>query len=255
MRCALVIICLWAASFPALSAVCTKEAKRTLAPRGTGSRSPSPSGGAPSPKSSSTGLLEDIVRQSQKRPASSSRPTGSFEQPLPKVAKPAAFASSASVQPIYQHQTTSSSHSLHSHPQIHPTHLGHSTHTNLPAHAAHAHSIDHPQSAPSPQLKGLRQIGAGLHPAEVVPGKRPARVGLPEKQKVKWWQKAGGKPANPRGTGPFYETQRRYREMKKLQKAQGKHMDEHPSGHHPHTPKGGGPGSPGAGSHAISRRR
>ena len=59
----------------------------------------------------------------------------------------------------------------------------------------------------------------------------------------------------PQGTGPRFEEQRDAREKKKQRKIlQGQHADQHPSGH----PKGGGgrrPGSPGAGTHAVSKRK
>lgn len=258
MRRALIVTFLLFASCPALFALHTEHAKLSLAPRGSGSRSPSPTGGrrkAPAQESSSTGLLDDIVRHVQMRPASTSHLEISAQHAQTAAARPAPSGPSAFVQHHHQHQPVYPSQSAHGHPQTHPARPSQSTPSFQTADTAHAHPAVYSESTPHPQLKGLGRIAAELRPVPVVPGKRIRRVGPPQKQKVKWWMKPGGKPANQRGTGPFYESQRRLREMKKLAKAQGKHTDERPSDHPWHPPKGGGPGSPGAGSHAVSKRR
>ena len=72
-------------------------------------------------------------------------------------------------------------------------------------------------------------------------------------RKGPWWKHAGGTPRAQDGQGRLYLYQKQYREKKKL-RLEGKSVDEHPSGPRHHPTDGGGPGSPGAGSHAISKR-
>lgn len=129
-------------------------------------------------------------------------------------------------------------------------HTSQSTASRSPAHGTHAHPLIHlEQPKPIPRLKRLGSFVAGLHPGDAAPSKRPAQT------RAKWWQKEGGKPARPHGSGPFYEEQKKYREMKKAEKQQGKHTDDHPSVHQQQPPKGDGPGSPGAGSNMVGKRR
>lgn len=75
-------------------------------------------------------------------------------------------------------------------------------------------------------------------PLKIKPGGRP-RIPLSDKGKA--------------SKSSRYESDRRYREKQKLKKQMQQLKDKHSSGHQQHPPKGGGPGSPGAGSHAISK--
>lgn len=68
----------------------------------------------------------------------------------------------------------------------------------------------------------------------------------------RWWQKVGGQPWAASGAGPRYGDKRKLGEMQKVKMA-GQRPDEHPSGHDQQH-KGPDPGSPGAGSHAVSKR-
>lgn len=98
--------------------------------------------------------------------------------------------------------------------------------------------------------KGAKNIPKSVKASEALTA-RPARTAKGQK----WWKTAGGTPSaskSAHGTSDRYERQKRYRERKKLGLV-GKPLDEHPTKHHQHPP--GGPGSPGAGSHAISKRR
>lgn len=101
--------------------------------------------------------------------------------------------------------------------------------------------------------KGSESVSYPVAPAPKKPSthKRPSG-GQKGKLKGRWWEKAGGEPPKPFGTGARYEEGRRYREKKKL-KLQAQNLDHHPSGH-PST-KGGGPGSPGTGAGSALTRR
>lgn len=243
-------------------AVRAEEPQGALFRRTGGSRSPSPSrskGKAPLGEghSTGTGLLEDIVHQAMRRPA------------------PAAHGS----------------HPTHAHAM----HLGQATHSLAAAQTDHTPHSMHPMHGKSSDATNkepgdLRHLVAGLQPgpkprppkargrprkdpSEALKPKRPSNGiekspggpaghgaqaprlrGSGRHETGSWWQKPGGTPRAPSGKGKLYEAQRKYRERKKLQK-QGKQMDDHPSGPHHQHPKGGGPGSPSAGSQAVSKRQ
>lgn len=172
--------------------------------------------------------------------------------------------------------------------ESHPAHEGHSVRLfgvqvapgkpSGPGHPSHttqshsAHPSGHPiQHAHTPTLGRLvPDMGSDKYAHKRVsnpvgrPRKGTADTRVPSRKEVaamktsepktkeKWWNKKGGTPNIQGGTHKWYSAQRKYREKKKLEK-QGGPVSEHPSGHHPHG--GGGPGSPGAGTHAVSKRR
>lgn len=138
-----------------------------------------------------------------------------------------------------------------------PSHATHSTHTGS-SHSTPEH----------PKLANVKHVLAGLyvHPSKL---KRPAAStaidaskkpkSTEETEKQAWWKKEGGRPTvrRPMGTGPRYEQQRDAREKKK-QILREQQAGLHSAGHPPYFQKGGGgrgPGSPGAGTHAVSKRR
>lgn len=164
----------------------------------------------------------------------------------------------------------------------------HPNHANPPPHQAHStrlfgvnvtpgkptspsHTTESsPHSSPEhPKLPNMRHVVAGLyvHPSKLKrPGPNtPTDASKKPKSTVKteerepWWKKEGGRPTvrRPLGTGPRYEQQRNAREKKK-QLLQEQQAGLHSSGHPQYFHKGGGgrgPGSPGAGTHAVSKRR
>ncbi|CAO1633415.1 unnamed protein product [Sympodiomycopsis kandeliae] len=200
----------------------------------------------PRPHSPTTGLLGDVVNHATKKPASSS------------------------LHPPQSSQTHSA------HPPEHP--LAHTTHPESSARPsegmAHPTSSAHP-SKENVQRLGKAHVGASGAQSAVKEPKRPRR----------WWNTPGGAPPRrigtsahylrqqrkqekqrlaqagvhmlrlPAGTGDRYEEGVRWRAKDKARKlaAQQAQTNEHSSYHKP--PHGGGPGSPGAGSHAVSKRQ
>lgn len=208
--------------------LCTGQERPRPPHSPAGSKSPSPShskSASPPHEPQGTKLFGVVLHEGPKQPARSEHPNQSLH-----------------THRAHQGQTPAQ------HTQSIPSHV--------PTHAVRMHSIQHLKSTPSPQFKRLGRIGAELHPAPMKPMRRPVvSESSSPKQRVKWWQKAGGKPARPHGAGPHYEEHKKYREKKKSENKQEKHTDEHPSGHQQHPPKGGGPGSPGAGSSVVGKRR
>lgn len=224
------------------------EPPQELRARGSGSRSPSPSrstGKAPMQAAPSTGLLDDIVKHVVARPATSTHASHSTEG----------------------HSLQATPGHTHPHALSTPTHQTQST---PPTHTHPHHYVSHSQPPSLPRLPRLGHLAAQLQPAPTKEGprKRPKPKRLPPGVKAPprsdkgtgkgkatgrgtWWKKSGGTPVVRQGASSRYESNKKYRENKKLRE-QGLHTDEHPSAHPPH---GGGPGSPGAGSHAVSRKR
>lgn len=242
-----------------------------------GSRSPSPDH-----HGHVSGLLGDVVAQGHRRPVSSGasdiqsskRPASSSEHGL---------HSSQSAHPsqaMHPSQATHSAHVVHSvavHPSIvvhpstviHPSTMAHPSLSHT-AHVSHSQTLNEvaalrpgrstnkpPEGRPYRASKSTgRPVGRPRKPAkEPKPPKEP-RLPKPKGRpgpRDPWWKKSGGKPMASPGTGKQYEIGHRFRERQKAKQAQGQHHDDHPPfGHQP--PKGEGPGSPGAGSHAVTRR-
>lgn len=204
-----------------------------LQPRGSGSDS-SPSRISPShskgkaPMYQSTGMLEDIVHQALRRPPS-----------------PSHTIHSSGTLPAHSHTSTGP------YPQ---------THTKQPGQLGHLVDGLHPlrvEKKPGvPARRGGRPLGSKNKPKSssqsVAVKPLQAKPARPAKGS-KWWNTPGGRPRpalSAYGTGPRYASQKRYREKKKLAET-GKLPDEHPTKHLHHPP--GGPGSPGAGSHAVRK--
>lgn len=129
---------------------------------------------------------------------------------------------------------------------------------------AHDHQM-HPVSGPTKRPGQLGHLVAGMKQQDSFhrrpkQTKRPTdAVQTPEEKAQnkfvgKWYNRPNSRPNLQLGQSKYYETRKRYREKQKQKKleAQGSH-DQHPSGHHQQG--GRGPGSPGAGSHAVSKRR
>lgn len=154
-----------------------------------------------------------------------------------------------------------------------PSSPGRPNHFNQ-AHTAHppSHSSPHPQTKQPGRLGHLipdmgsdqfsykriaNPMGRPKKGTYVAPGirrpRRKAGSSSEPKSKEPWWKKKGGTPNIQGGTHRWYNTSRNRRERQKLEKQAGP-VSEHPSGHQHHQ-GGGGPGSPGAGSHAVSKRR
>lgn len=249
---------------PGSHAVSKRSVDDALVVRGSGSRSPSPAGGSHH-GAGSTGLLGDIVRQGQtRRPAPA--PTGLLQDIVHQAqARPASHLHPGQAAAI--HSTSHPSHALHVHPQAHPTYQSPMTqaHPSQHPHASHQADTDTQGHSPSQehQFRRLGQLVAGLRPAGSKPYKRPARSAgsdgatgseAAKKTRGPWWNRKNSGPNKPKGTAKDYETQRRWRERDKIRKAQAKQLGQHPAGHQQHPPKGGGPGSPGAGSQAVRKR-
>lgn len=174
------------------------------------------------------------------------------------------------------HKSTSPTHSTNSR----PSHSAQQR-VSVSEHSAHsAHMAGARPQTGTKQPGQLSHLVEGLHPIRVdrsprvpnthVPGRKPGRpLGSKNKPKsdivlvkpvrpakgAKWWNTVGGRPNPPPaadGAGRRYESQKKRYERKKLKQA-GNLPDEHPNKHKHHQP--GGPGSPGAGSHAVSKRR
>lgn len=188
---------------------------------GSDSRSPSPSrtrGKTPAQEGHSTRLFGVEVSEGNKHKTHSTKLFGVNLTP----GKPASPAHS--------------SHSTHSH----STQEIHSPASHSSVQGQHPHHLSDARSANLAQLgknpKNFRQRGEKKEPQEA------------------WWKKKGGKPRATQGLGPRYEIQKKYREKQKIKKI-GQFLAQ-PSFEHHRPPKGdNGPGSPGAGSHAVSRRR
>lgn len=290
----------------------------TLHPRGSGSRSPSPSKShdkatsdetagllgavvrqkltkthpheptgllgdvvrqriSTAPTHESTGLLGDVVRQ-----GISKAPTHESTGLLGDVVHQAAARSAVSNHPSHplQFHPGHSSQPLQARPAPLP-HLtqAHSTHQLQPPQrltaqqkqATQGPAGSRAQSTRSRSKKGvegsgssrkhqplprLRQLGASLHSIPHDVRKDPAHDILPATRKHtqrSWWKRPGGHPPSQQGAGTHYEASKKSREKKKL-KTQGTQADDHPTWHPHHPSRGGGPGSPGAGGHALSRR-
>lgn len=264
-------------------AVRPEATEAALSRRTGGSRSPSPSrskGKAPVGEghSAGSGLLGDIVHQAMHRPTS----------PVHGSGRPA--HGSGMLEDIVHQAMRRPTSAAHESQQTHPhtLHPSHATHSLAAAHQGHLSQAVHSRHglsshATSESSGTLDHVVAGLHggsrknhdqalkpkkqssdivkpkkPADVKPSthgpQRPETRGSGKHPKGPWWLKPGGTPRGAAGTGKLYESQRKYREKKKLEK-QGKQADGHPSGPHRQSPKGGGPGSPSAGSQAVSKRR
>lgn len=83
---------------------------------------------------------------------------------------------------------------------------------------------------------------------------KPAGSDKPKGTRTRWWNQVGGLPHRQQTTSPHYEYNKALREKQKLRKTMNKPpgSDEHPSGASQRPPS---PPSPGAGSHAVSKRR
>lgn len=155
-------------------------------------------------------------------------------------------------------------------------HLAHrpiqSTHTYTHAHAVHAHQpATHAMLAAqshSPVHSGSKRPAEASHDAHTHhaydttwPPPKKAR------EKIEWWKKAGGRPrwpsfpvnpvkikAGPMGYHHMSGTSRQSPQQKITREKDD--AQEHPSGHelYPSQKGGGPPGSPGSGSHAVSKR-
>lgn len=240
----------------------------------------------------SGGLLGDVVQQALRRPstpahASHAGPAHPAQAAYLHAIHPsheAHFPAAHGEQATHLHvaHPNQATHSLGQPSQLAhhlPTHhlAGH------PAQLAH-NSATHPEGTPqsppkSKEAGNLRHLVEGLRS---VPAKPRRPVGRPRKaitefqapkkqpgensqmhapptkkplgtpKRGPWWKQEGGTPGVQRGTAKYYDINRRYREKKKLMK-QGKQADQHPPGPHHQPPKGGGPGSPSAGSQAVSK--
>lgn len=221
-------------------AVSKRSADSYISPRGSSAGS-----GSESPSSS---------RSKGKRPAHETHSTRLFGVNV-TPGKPSSPAHTSHAKPA------------HTPTQAHGPQLGSKAPTHSPAQTKEPGRLGHlvanlqpvryayvpkgtPRGRPKGSKTGETSRQAGKAPQALAPkpqrgDSNPGRV---------WWKKQGGRPRAQRveaGSGPRYEELKKIREMKKLKKA-GKSLDEHPSGHHHHPH--GGPGSPGAGSHAVSKR-
>lgn len=122
---------------------------------------------------------------------------------------------------------------------------------------SHANVQMHPGQL-SPQRTATTQLDAptGKHsatsgPQQQATGKLSSSdAGFSPKDP--WWKKKGGRPRATHGLGARFEIDKKYRERQKVKKI-GQFLAESPFKHH-HPHKGDDePGSPGAGSHAVSR--
>lgn len=233
-------------------AVSRRDTDSVLAVRGSGSRSSSPSspkGKAPAHQDEYTGLLGDVVRQGQRKPATS-HPTGLLEDVVHQA---------TARRPSHGH----ASHSLPVHLSAHQNQVPHTP----PAHPKKPNYSSRPDPGHEEHGGRLGHIVAGLRPLSFHPRKASKQkthdLGVSgaksaeEAQslsKMKWWKRPQSRPPAQYGTDKYYETRKRWREKKKEKKAKGLEPPaEHPSNQQKHPP--GGPGSPGAGSHAVGRRR
>ncbi|CAO1633418.1 unnamed protein product [Sympodiomycopsis kandeliae] len=238
------------------------------APRSLFSRTSSSDAGSSTSSHHSTGSHGDLL-VSNPRPHSPT--TGLLVHHATE--KP---ASSSSLHPA----PSSQAHSAHP-PEHLPAHTTHPASSARPSEdKTHTASSRHPPEE-NVQRLGKAQVGATSTLEEG--SKRPRR----------WWNTPGGAPPRQRGTSPGYLRQQRYRMKKQLVKAglpvplQPGYVPRLPAGtgaryeqgvrwrakakqkklaaqkgqtqdhsvHRPPSPHGGGPGSPGAGSHAVSKRR
>lgn len=235
-----------------------------------------------SPEHHSTGYLGDIVSQAMKRPSSSSSRPARAEQPHP------AQGPSALAHTIQGHPTQGDPKQLAgtSHHHIKTPGL-----VNVGATGTYKRPRkDHQYEKLDPELKKARPqlgyIGASIRPSlppnkpkegrdkpkrgRGRPTKRPEDAIAGPTQKAAnqpaaakpwnkgqgaWWNRAGGIPYRSQGTGPRYESLKKYRDNKKLRSSSSNPPDvsEHPYGP-PHQGPHGGPPSPDAGSHAVSKR-
>lgn len=261
--------CVTVAAFAILVLACSAT---SMAPEPMYRRGSSSSGGSPEPHSS--GLLGDIVSQGRKRPASSSQ-VGQTEHHHP--------SQDHSVHhPVQGHLMQG--HPMQGHPlethlmQGHPTEgqpmQGHPTQPQssslevmkTPRLIRLAVTLD-PSAKPSREPKGQsggRRGGRRTpQPEDGRPRRKPSAPKEPEKQRKPrkaqeaWWKKPGGVPHRAQGSSPDFDKNRSIRDMKKLKSLlrSPPDLDEHPSGPHHHQGPHGGPPSPGAGSHAVSKRR
>lgn len=236
-------------------AACQGREGPRLCSRGSGSRSPSPSRwGGQGSTHESTGLLGDIVRQGTKRPATPHQASHSTHIQAAHSSQPTHPPPAHTSQLPHPHPAHSGQPA-----QAHPAHQLQSTPAQVRPKKRPYNRRPKPTTDTAPKHQPLPRLGqlvAGLHS---VPYSRKAPVHdvLPQTQQHtnrSWWKKPGGRPPSQIGTGTKYEEGKKYREAKKL-KMQKEHLDGHPSGHQHHPPQGGGPGSPGAGSHAVAKRR
>lgn len=229
------------------------RSSRLMLPRGS-SRSPSPTEGSSGPHHQpSSGLLSDNLAQGIKKSASSSsRASGTTQTHSVHLSQ------STGVHPIQARPG----------PPATVSQIDAKTFTSKRLGLLGA-SLQKPAAkvvSAQKTAKGNKKPAAGLSLEQSAEGAtkpsrkriRPASMSPPRKAEKKphvpWWQQAGGLPLRSKGTSPRLEEGRKWREQQRLRKATKNSPDisEHPQGHQ--HPKGGGPGSPGAGSHAVSKR-
>lgn len=239
------------------------EHETALSPRSGGSRSPSPSssskGKRPFREEDTAGLLGDVVKQASHRPAGD---THARQSTQPQRVHH--LSQLIQIHPSHSEQTTHTaatrpSQFAHTHtarPQVSSPHVAHPPPPHPSGGSSHSHVHEKDRDAVN-----LGHLVANLHPKGPKPrsrnrkgteaGKGKGSGNHPNHPTGQWWKKAGGTPRVQRGTGQDYVQAKRYREKIKAKKleSQGKHTDQHPSGPQG---KGGGPGSPGAGSQAVS---
>lgn len=248
-----------------------------LKPRGSGSgsRSPSPHGegsGGKHSKPSGQGNQGKGKESAHPQPSGSTKgdshrrplhvdlnkPPDHATQPSQSHHAPMFLSHARPVHPFHPVQAHGAQprHPLQTHPQR-PSSEGVTTHllskqsaarlaasfatgSKRPAEASH-----HPQMDAKKAKPNWLTMATGKPARGPMPGTRPA-----------WWNQAGGRPRRQSGTGHRYEEKKAYNEKQKLLKKQQQGFP--PSEHHEQHPKPGGPrgpGSPGAGSHAVSKRR
>ena len=216
----------------------------TVAPRGSGSDSKSPppsipaekgNGKAPAHEGHSTRLFGvDLHQKPGKAPAHGTGPSTRLFGVSVAPGKP----------PSPKHSSQSlKTHTEHDSQKEHATLLPH-----MGRHFAALHSSANARKRPWP-------VSASVGPKHGQKADSGPSVAKP-RINSKWWKVPGGRPyvRRPPGESPRYEVQRRVREKKKLKMLAAPQADEHPPGHHP-SQGGGGPGSPGTGSNAVSKRR
>lgn len=229
--------------------------KGSLSPRGSDSDAKAPSPAIVKAKSPTLGtnhvrLFGANIHQAHERPSTSTQSAHSTRLFGVNIHQP-------------QDRPSTSAHSAHS-TRLFGVNIQKSA---SPAGPKSSHST-HSQAKSGPHLHP--KVGSAGLLGQPVAGHQPVRAGSPAKKpkalaadhehpqvpgssrapKRKWWNQAGGKPNVRYGTAVTYWRHREYREKKKLQKQQA--HDQHPSADRQHPSSG--PGSPGAGGHAVSKR-